>query len=63
MRVTREVTQTLERILIVPERKQLILDFGAEGTETLELPDALLDAVRALLAKHFKSVEDMRDGV
>ena len=58
MRVVREVASEVERIIIVPDRKQLILDYGTEGTETLELPDGVVKAVRAFLAKQFKSVED-----
>jgi len=58
MRIVRRVEQKVERIIIVPERAQLILDFGTEGTETLELPDKVWEAIRAFLTKRFEEVKD-----
>jgi len=50
MRVRYEREDPLERIIVVPERKQLILDFGSEGTQTHELPDEVMRVLKRVLA-------------
>ena len=53
MLIVRRVEQKIERIIIVPERDVLILDFGEGGIDTIKLPDEVWEAVRTFLIKKF----------